>query len=85
MGLVARDGVATTDKATAEQPLPGRGRGGAIIAGLMVTCVDIRKIELVLVGINISLAILPGVPIGSPWNAKLEHRDFFTKIRVAWR
>ena len=36
----------------------------------------IRKIELLLVGIKISLAILPGVPIGSPRNAKLEHRIF---------
>ena len=48
----------------------------------MVTCVDMRKIELLLVGINISLAILPGVPIGSPRNAKLEHRDF--SPRYAW-
>ena len=43
----------------------------------MVNSVDMRKIELLLiVGINISLAILPEVSIGSPRNAKIEHRDF---------
>ena len=51
----------------------------------MVTCVDMRKIELLLVGVNTSLAILPRVPIESPLNVKLEHQDVLPRYDAAWR
>ena len=48
----------------------------------MVTCVGMRNIELLLVGINISLTILPVVPTGSPRNLKLKHRILL--LGYAW-